>query len=64
MIPNNNIKIPDNVFMTYALAQGQPLGIDGGLIYGYYEGEILGLGNRAITDPKYGTPGYLEIQAI
>jgi len=22
MIPNNNIKIPDNIYMTYALAQG------------------------------------------
>ena len=47
--------------MSYALANGQPVGIDGGLIYGYYEGEILGLGNRAITDIKYSQPGYLEI---
>lgn len=39
--------------MTYALAGGLPVGIDGGLIYGYYEGEILGLGDRTITDPKY-----------
>jgi hypothetical protein len=53
MIPDNQIKIPDNIAMTYALADGQPVGIDGGLIYGYYEGEILGLGSRTITDPKY-----------
>jgi len=53
MIPNNNIKIPDNIYMTYALAEGLPLGIDGGLIYGYYEGEIQGLGSRTITDMKY-----------
>ena len=37
--------------MSYALAQNQPVGIGGGLIYGYYEGEILGMGSRAISDP-------------
>jgi hypothetical protein len=61
LIPNNKIRIPPSIQMSYALAQGQPVGIDRGLIYGYYEGEILGMGSRAITDPKYATPGYLEI---
>ena len=51
LIPHNNIRIPSNIFMSYALAQGQPVAIENGLIYGYYEGEISGLGNRAITNP-------------
>lgn len=59
LIPNNSIHIPENITISYALAQGQPVGIDGGLIYGYYEGEINGLGERKITDPRYSTPGWL-----
>lgn len=63
LIPNNNIQIPENIAMSYALAHNQPIGISGGLMYGYYEGEILGLGDRAVTDPRYGTQGYLQIKA-
>jgi hypothetical protein len=62
LFPQNTIQIPESIFMSYALAQGQPVGIDGGLIYGYYEGEIIGLGDRAMKDPRYATPGYLQIQ--
>ena len=40
MIPNNTIEIPENIFMTYALAHDVPVTIENGLIYGYYEGEI------------------------
>lgn len=38
--------------MSYAMAGGVAPGIDNGLMYGYYEGEITGLpANQVITDP-------------
>ena len=61
MIPNNQIKIPPSVKMTYNLAPGQNLTIDDthGMMYGYYEGSIDGMTNQSITDPLYHTPGNL-----
>jgi len=32
------------------------------MMYGYYTGAISGMGDQAITDPKYHTPGDLQIK--
>jgi len=48
--------------MRYNVAQAVPVGIQRGYLYGYYEGAVQGMGSRAITDPKYHTPGALKIR--
>lgn len=47
MIPNDRIKVPPSIHMRYNLAQSQPVAIDryAGVLYGYYEGKIEGMGN-------------------
>ena len=64
MIPNDRVVIPPEIQMRYNLANGQPVAIDmyAGVLYGYYEGKIEGMGNQAITNSTYHTPGDLAIQ--
>ena len=62
MIPNDDVKIPPEIRLRYSVADPyEGIGLNNGVLVAYYEGEIEGMGYRAIKNSTFHTPGDLQI---
>lgn len=43
ILPDNNIQVPNDIFISYEMADDNRARIDNGRIVGYFAGEIKGL---------------------
>ena len=64
LVPNNRITIPPEVRIKYDQAADTKVIVDEehGMMYGYYTAAMTGMGDQAITDPLFHTPGDLQIK--
>lgn len=62
MLPANNIKVPHDTYINYAIADDNRARIDDGRLTGYFVGDILGLNDaQKIKDPKFQKIGNLNV---
>jgi hypothetical protein len=43
ILPKNDIKIPNEIFISLAMADDNRAKVENGRIFGYFEGDIMGL---------------------
>jgi len=61
MLPDNDIKLGENVAIDYANMHGSDPFIRNKRAGGYFEGKVKGLGSDAITDERYNKMGDLNL---
>jgi len=61
LLPDNDIKIPDDIKITYANQHPAEPYIRNKRMGGYFVGKVDGLGNEEITGGDYGKKGDLQL---
>lgn len=62
MLPDNNIKIDPQVFISYGVALGGASVVENpARIAGYFTGDVIGMNSSHVIDPKYLGVGKLNL---
>ena len=61
MLPNNDIKLNENEALNYGIVKWHEPWIGNDRMYGYFEGDIEGMGDDEIKDGDYGAKGDMTL---